>query len=65
MAGANTAIWTDIYLANREALIEAIEQAVVGLEDVRAALTRGDAGALAAWNERARAAREALLGGGS
>ena len=28
VAGANTAIWTDIYLANRAALIEAIDEAV-------------------------------------
>jgi prephenate dehydrogenase len=63
VAGSNTAIWTDIYLANREALIEAIEQALLGLEDVRAMLARADAGALAAWNERARAARTDLLGG--
>jgi prephenate dehydrogenase len=63
VAGANTAIWTDIYLANRDALIDAIEQAVGGLEGVRAALTHADVGALAAWNERARAARTQLLGG--
>jgi prephenate dehydrogenase len=63
VAGSNTAIWTDIYLANRDALIEAIEQAVNGLEDVRAALTAADAGALVAWNERARAARTQMLGG--
>lgn len=63
VAGANTAIWTDIYLANGEALSEAIERAMEGLEDVRAALARADAGALAAWNERARAARTQLLGG--
>jgi prephenate dehydrogenase len=62
VAGSNTAIWTDIYLANREALIEAIEQAVLGLEDVRAMLARADAGALAAWNERSRAVRNQLLG---
>ncbi len=62
VAGSNTAIWTDIYLANREALIEAIEHAIGGLEDVRATLTRADAGALAAWNERARAARIQMLG---
>jgi prephenate dehydrogenase len=62
VAGANTAIWTDIYLANRDALIEAIEQAVGGFEDMRDALMRADAGALAAWNERARVARTQLLG---
>lgn len=62
VAGSNTAIWTDIYLANSEALIEAIDRAVVGLEDVRAALAGSDADALAKWNERARAARTKLLG---
>jgi prephenate dehydrogenase len=63
VAGSNTAIWTDIYLANREALIEAIERALLGLEDVRGMLTRADADALAAWNERARVARTRFLGG--
>jgi prephenate dehydrogenase len=62
VAGANTAIWTDIYLANSHALIEALDEAVGRLQDVRGVLTRADADALAAWNERARAARETLLG---
>jgi prephenate dehydrogenase len=62
VAGANTTIWTDIYLANRDALSEAIEEAVRRLEDVRAALIRADADALTTWNERARADRETLLG---
>ncbi len=62
VAGSNTAIWTDIYLANREALIEAIDDAIESLREVRATLSQGDAAALAVWNERARVAREALLG---
>jgi prephenate dehydrogenase len=62
VAGANTSIWIDIYLANRAALLEAIDETARGLGEVRAALLEGDADALAAWNERARAAREALLG---
>jgi len=62
VAGSNTAIWTDIYLANRLALGEAIDDTVRGLQTVRAALDRADAAALAAWNEDARAARESLLG---
>jgi prephenate dehydrogenase len=62
VAGANTAIWTDIYLTNRDALIEAIEEAQRRLDDVRAKLLRGDSAALADWNERARADREELLG---
>ena len=37
VAGANTAIWRDIYLANADALIEAIDDAAARLGDVRAA----------------------------
>lgn len=58
VAGANTAIWTDIYLSNRDALVEAIDEAVRALGEVRTALTASDGVALAAWNERAREDRE-------
>ncbi|HYM46675.1 MAG TPA: prephenate dehydrogenase/arogenate dehydrogenase family protein [Solirubrobacteraceae bacterium] len=64
VAGSNTAIWTDIYLSNRDALIAGIDGLTQRLGDVRAALERGDAAAISAWNERARADREALLGAG-
>jgi prephenate dehydrogenase len=64
VAGANTAIWTDIYLANHDALIAAIDGLTARLADVRAALLRGDAAAVSDWNDRARADREALLGAG-
>jgi prephenate dehydrogenase len=62
VAGANTGVWTDIYLANRVALIEAIDATTARLADVRAALAHADAEALAAWNERAGHARRTLLG---
>ncbi len=61
VAGANTGIWTDIYLANSDALIEAIDELMRRLHDVRAALDQGDAQTLAAWNEQARSARQLLL----
>ena len=64
VAGANTAIWTDIYLSNRDALIAGIDGLTERLGDVRAALQQGDAAAVSAWNERARADRDALLGAG-
>ncbi len=64
VAGANTAIWTDIYLSNRDALIAGIDRLAERLGEVRAALAAGDAGAVSAWNERARADREMLLGAG-
>ena len=61
VAGANTAIWTDIYLSNHAALVEAVDDAIRQLGAVRDSLTRADSDALAAWNERADAARRALL----
>jgi prephenate dehydrogenase len=60
VAGANTAIWTDIYLSNRDAVIEAIDDAIGRFGDVRTALQERDGAALAAWNERARVQREHL-----
>ncbi len=62
VAGANTAVWRDIYLANSDALVAAIDEAVGRLAEVRATLQAGDAQAIAAWNERAGADRETLLG---
>ena len=62
VAGANTAVWGDIYLANREALAAAIDEAVGRLAEVRATLQAGDAPAIAEWNERAGVDRETLLG---
>jgi prephenate dehydrogenase len=64
VAGANSAIWTDIYLSNRDALIDIIDELAGRLEDVRAALEARDAAAITAWNEEARADRDALLGAG-
>jgi prephenate dehydrogenase len=64
VAGANSAIWTDIYIANRDALIDAVDELAARLHDVRAWLKDGDSSALGAWNDRARADREALLGAG-
>jgi prephenate dehydrogenase len=64
VAGANSAIWTDIYLSNRDALIGGIDDAVRRLGQVRALLEQGDPVAITAWNESARSDREALLGVG-
>jgi prephenate dehydrogenase len=62
VAGANSAIWPDIYMSNRDALIAGIDELAGRLQEVRAWLSAGDAGAVSAWNERARAEREKLLG---
>ena len=61
VAGANSAIWTDIYLANRDALIEQMDGAIQRLQHVRAALTGADADAVTSWNDAARADRRRML----
>ena len=64
VAGANTAIWTDIYMANRDALLDALDDLSARLTDVRAWLATGAAASVSEWNESARGDREALLGAG-
>jgi prephenate dehydrogenase len=64
VAGANSAIWTDIYLANGDALSDAIDAFVERLGEVRAWLAAADGQAVAAWNDSARADRDELLGAG-
>ena len=64
VAGANSAIWTDIYLSNRDALIAGIDETATQLALVREMLANADAAAVSSWNERARGDRDALLGAG-
>ena len=68
VAGAPSAIWSDIYMSNRDALVASIEDTISRLGDVRDALVAGDAGPITDWNEGAAADRrgllEAQLGGG-
>jgi prephenate dehydrogenase len=64
VAGANSAIWTDIYLANRDALVERIEDTVRRLESVADALRAQDPAAVTAWNDAAATDRRALLEAG-
>ncbi len=58
VAGANTQMWSDIYRANRGAIVEEIRAFRRELERVEELLAVGDT---AAWNDRARADRRALL----
>jgi prephenate dehydrogenase len=61
VAGANTEIWRDIYLANADALVDAIDDTVRRLTEVREALAAGDGVAVGAWNDGARSERQRLL----
>jgi prephenate dehydrogenase len=61
VAGSSSAIWTDIYMSNRDALTAQIDSTIARLADVRRALADGDAEALTAWNDGAALDRRKLL----
>jgi prephenate dehydrogenase len=61
VAGSSSAIWTDIYISNRDALAVEIEATIVRLGAVRDALLAGDAAGLTAWNDAAASDRRRLL----
>ena len=61
VAGANSAIWTDIYLSNREAIADEIDATVERLQEASATLRGGDPEAVTAWNEGAAEDRRRLL----
>jgi prephenate dehydrogenase len=62
VAGSNSAIWTDIYIANRDAVIGAVDELSERLTQLRGRLAEADSAALREWNEQALSEREALLG---
>jgi prephenate dehydrogenase len=61
VAGAPTAIWRDIYLANADALGSVLDDTIARLQRVRAALGDRDGDSIAAWNEHAGVERRRLL----
>jgi prephenate dehydrogenase len=61
VAGASSSIWTDIYMANGEAIAAEIDTCVEGLSSVANSLRAGDAAAVERWNDEARESRRKLL----
>jgi prephenate dehydrogenase len=61
VAGANSAIWTDIYVANRAAIAAEVDAVVERLQAAAELLRAGEADAITAWNEQAADARRRLL----
>lgn len=53
VAGANSGIWTDIYMSNRDALVPVLDDAIARLAAVRETLAGCDATELTRWNEAA------------
>jgi prephenate dehydrogenase len=64
VAGANPAIWPEILLSNRDALVTQIDETVRRLAEARDAIAAGDAAAVTRWQHEAGAERRALLEGG-
>lgn len=61
VAGAPSAIWTDIYLSNSDALMAELDATIQRLEAIRAALQGGDGRAIEQWNDAAAEDRRRLL----
>jgi prephenate dehydrogenase len=64
VAGANSDIWTGIYVTNRDAIADQVEGVVEQLQEVAKALRGADAGALREWNDAAREDRRRMLEAG-
>ena len=61
VAGANPAVWTDIYVANREAIAAEVDAVAQRLRDAAEILRAGAPEAITEWNESAAADRRRLL----
>ncbi len=61
VAGANPAIWKDIFTSNADALAAEIDRAVERLREAAELIRGGDAGAVEAWQSQAQGARDRLL----
>jgi prephenate dehydrogenase len=61
VAGANPAIWGDIFASNRDAVAEAVEAIAGRLRDAAALIREGERDAVAEWHASAAADRRRLL----
>jgi prephenate dehydrogenase len=61
VAGANPAIWGDIFASNREAVAEAVDAVAARLGEAAALIRAGEREAVAEWHVRAAADRRQLL----
>ncbi|HSI80053.1 MAG TPA: prephenate dehydrogenase/arogenate dehydrogenase family protein [Solirubrobacterales bacterium] len=61
VAGANPAIWADIFASNREAVAGEIDALAERLRDGASLIRSGDSGAIRDWHEAAAADRRRLL----
>jgi prephenate dehydrogenase len=64
VAGANSDIWTGIYLTNRDAIADEVDGVIVHLQSIVESLRAADAESIRAWNDTARHDRRRLLESG-
>lgn len=62
VAGANPAIWGEIFATNHEAVVQSIDQAIEGLHRAREVISSADAEAITSWQAAAADERAALSG---
>lgn len=62
VAGANPAIWGEIFSTNHEAVVAAIRESIAGLEAAAEVIGSADPGRIAAWQAAAAVERAALSG---
>ena len=61
VAGANPAIWGDIFAGNREAVASEIDAAIARLTEAAELFRSGDRAAVSAWHEQAGGRRRELI----
>jgi cyclohexadieny/prephenate dehydrogenase len=61
IASGDAAMWADIFRANREAMIQAVDGLADGLAHLRELLERGDIDAVLRWLDAARKTRDAWM----
>jgi prephenate dehydrogenase len=61
VAGANPAIWADIFAGNREAVATEIDAAISRLQEAAELLRSGDRDAVVSWHEHAAKRRRELI----
>ena len=64
VAGANSDIWTGIYLTNREAIADEIDGVIGRLQSIVESFRSADGDAIRSWNDQAREDRRRLLEAG-
>lgn len=62
VAGANPAIWGEIFATNHVAVVEAIDRSIEGLKEARNVIASADVRRITAWQAAAAAERAGLTG---